>query len=455
LDKTKDTPSQSVVGAVTENKAMLTFKSRQSGLVEGMQVTGPGLEDPNPTTQKGGTVILAIAQDEMSVTLSRLAEENHPLSDGKVYTIVKPQPLPSTPAILFDLDFSKDPIDPARAPTTFAKKVYLIMASMAQIPKNPDPKVKTPHVLELMNNVIGGNMGFIFDNNDQRFSDDGLAISAMIRDMIKSVLRGVTDFTKFSEYDNSNNRVWYPNPSAPRTGGLTFNAFNLDPFVWFVHVTLGFSGYGFSLDDDTADVGAGQATKLQLSIGGVEGLPNEKEWTIQAPYGTLSGSGDWDPNATQSFYLSITDATNTAPIVITSEKHGLANGEEVIIDQVQGNRAANGKFKVANVQKNTFELVDSRGNGKYTGGGRWTTGPLPFITDVDALNVYWRLKGDDRNAGFQGAILTGPGVQEKGSVRIVQLGNDQQGQLALNVKLRKADGTSLPKGRYKWTFSGK
>ena len=29
---------------------------------------------------------------------------------------------------------------------------------MAQIPKNPDPAVTAPHVLELMNNVIGGGL---------------------------------------------------------------------------------------------------------------------------------------------------------------------------------------------------------------------------------------------------------------------------------------------------------
>src|SRR5262245_10914118 len=60
-----------------------------------------------------------------------------------------------------------------------------------------------------------------------------------------------------------------------------------NPFVWFVHVKLGFSGYGFSLDDDTADVGAGGAPKLQLTVTGAGGLNNTNEWTIQAPYGPV------------------------------------------------------------------------------------------------------------------------------------------------------------------------
>lgn len=454
LTQTRSVPTQTVRGAVVADRATLTFNAPVDGLVEGMQVTGPGLDGANATQEKGGVVILVVAADKKSVVLSQLARENHPLSENRMYTFTKPQALPVTPASLFTFNFSKDPKESARVPLEFAKKVYQIMASMAQIPKNPDPAVKTPHVLELMNNVVGGNMGFIFDTNAQRFSADGLAISAMIRDMIKSVLRGVTDFTQFSEFDSNNKRIWYPDPSVPR-GGLTFNAFNLDPFVWFVHVKLGFSGYGFSLDDDTADVGAGEATQLQVAIGGVAGLPNTNEWTIQAVYGPVSGEGDWDSTKTVSFYEAITDASRTTPIVITSEKHGLANGEKVIIEQVGGNLAANGTWTVANATVNTFELLNSAGNGAYTSGGRWTRGPLPYISGVDSLNVYWKLKGDDRQAGFTGALITGPGVQTKGSVRIVQLGNDQLAILALNTNLTNADGTVLKNGRYQWTFSGK
>jgi len=470
LDNTSATPTQTIPGSVVKNSATLTFGPAQNGLIVGMQVTGAGLPNPDPGKLKGGVVILEIADDKKSVTLSQLASGNN---QQETYTFQKPQPLPSTPASVFTLNFSADPQDPSRVPLEFARKVYLVMASMAQIPKNPDPKVKTPHVLELMNNVIGGNMGFIFNTEAQRFSDSGLAISAVIRDMIKSVLRGVTDFTRFSEYVGTK-RIWYPDPAVPR-GGQTFNMFNLDPFVWFVHVGLGFSGYGFSLDDDTADVGAGEATRMLLTIGGsptgmkgpnsviIKTPENANEWSIQAPYGPVAGTGQWDPNARQSFYLAITGATNASPIVITSEKHSLVNGDKVFIDQVRGNTKANSAvnappFTVANVTKNTFELIGTTGNGTYGGGGRWTMGPLPFITftgsDIDGM--YWRVKGDDRNAGFQGAILSGPGVPEKGTVRVVQLGNDKTGQLALSKPLTKDDKvTPLPFGKsYKWTLSG-
>jgi len=452
--QTQGIPQQTVNGAVVTDSATLAFGTPVDGLIEGMQVTGPGLDSPDPAQGKGGVIILAIAADKRSVVLSQLARATHPIGENQAYTFVRPQALPETPASPFALNFSGDPPQPARVPLEFSKKVYQVMASMAQIPKDPNPDVRAPHVLQIMNNVIGGNMGFIFDTNARRFSQDGLAISARIRDMIKSLLRGVTDFGQFPEFDDGNRWIWYPDPSVP-SGGLEFNAFNLDPFVWFVHVTLGFSGYGFSLDDDTADVGAGEATQLLVTVGGVAGLPNTNEWTIQAVYGPVSGEGYWVSTNTVSFYGAITDARNAAPIVITSALHGLGEGERVTIDQVTGNTAANGTWTVANTTTNTFELVGSVGNGAYGGGGRWTRGPLPYISGVNPLNVYWRLKGDDRQAGFTGALVSGPGVPQKGAIRIVQLGNDQQGVLALNTNLVNADGTPLKDGKYRWTFSGK
>ena len=454
LNLTQDVPSQTVLGSVENNGATLRFAAPVTGLVEGMQVTGAGLDAANPSQEKGGVIVLSIAPNQRSVILSQLARADHPLSDGQQYTFQKPQPLPVTPTNLYTFDFSQDPVETGRDPSEFAKKVYLVMGSMAQIPKNPDPKVVTPHVLDLMNNVIGGNMGFIFDTNARRFAPEGLAISARIRDMIKSVLRGVTDFTRYPEFSTDNVLNWYPAPSVSR-GGLTFNAYNLDPFVWFVHVPLGFSGYGFSLDDDTADVGAGEATQLQVTIGGYGGLVNTNEWTIQAVYGPVTGPGNWDPAKTVSFYDVVTNASNASPIVITAPRHDLSNGETVYIDQVEGNTAANGKWTVANVTADTLELVGSSGNGNYTSGGRWSRGPLPFISGVDPLNVYWKLKGDDRQAGFTGALLSGPGVLKKGSVRIAQLGDNQLGILALNTYLTNSTGGLLPAGTYTWTFTGK
>ena len=163
----------------------------------------------------------------------------------------------------------------------FSQQVYLIMASMNQIghPNNDS-------VSKYMQDIVGANMGFIF-TNDAKKSFDAKMVTSMIRDMIKSVLRGVSDFTKYpDDRKDGKHVVWYPNPSLER-GEQRFNVFNLDPFVWFVHVKLGFSGYGFSVDDDTADVGAGGASQLQLTVTETGGLKNTIPWTIQAPYGPV------------------------------------------------------------------------------------------------------------------------------------------------------------------------
>lgn len=75
--------------------------------------------------------------------------------------------------------------------------------------------------------------------------------------------------------------------------------------------------------------------------------------------------------------VTITNATNATPIVISAAGHAYANGDHVVISGVGGNTAANGAFKAAscNIGAGTFALtkeVDSSnvaGNGAYTSGG--------------------------------------------------------------------------------------
>lgn len=82
---------------------------------------------------------------------------------------------------------------------------------------------------------------------------------------------------------------------------------------------------------------------------------------------------------------AITGATNATPIVVTSNGHGFANGDVVSVAYVAGNTAANGKWVIANVAANTFELVGSVGNGAYTSGG-FATNLMndDFLDDVAA-----------------------------------------------------------------------
>jgi hypothetical protein len=81
-----------------------------------------------------------------------------------------------------------------------------------------------------------------------------------------------------------------------------------------------------------------------------------------------------DFGATDVAVKAITGATNATPIVVTATAHGFANGDLVIVAQVGGNLAANGKWKIANVATNTFELTDPVTGANVVGSGAYTSG---------------------------------------------------------------------------------
>ena len=62
-----------------------------------------------------------------------------------------------------------------------------------------------------------------------------------VRDAVKSVLRGVP----YPYWSAENTPNWYPGYEDPK---------NLDPYAYFVHKKLNLGGYGFSLDDDQANI---------------------------------------------------------------------------------------------------------------------------------------------------------------------------------------------------------
>ncbi len=100
----------------------------------------------------------------------------------------------------------------------------------------------------------------------------------------------------------------------------------------------------------------------------------------------------------------VTGATNASPIVLTVNAHGYSNGQEVVVKDVLGNTNANGRWIVANQTVNTFELLNSLGNGAYAGGGEvasvveiampYATADLPllfFTQSADTLYICHRL----------------------------------------------------------------
>src|SRR5262249_38918972 len=183
-------------------------------------------------------------------------------------------------------------------PLGFAKDVYVVMKAFSTVPAKPDDK--HPVSVRVLLNAVGGNVAKLPNiaaiTNGLPPPPVFLASTTAFRDKIKSLLRGVNDYKT-----QSDQRLWYPDPSF-ETGGQKFNVFNLDPFVWFVHQRLGLSGYGFSLDDDVADVGADWATKLAVSIGGLNGLPNQVEWTTGAFYGPESTTATVNSNSPSQLF---------------------------------------------------------------------------------------------------------------------------------------------------------
>src|SRR5439155_325204 len=79
-----------------------------------------------------------------------------------------------------------------------------------------------------------------------------------------------------------------------------------------------------------------------------------------------TGGGQWFNLALNSGTGAVTAASNTTPIVITSNAHRLTTGQLVTITGVNGNTAANGTFTITVIDANNFSLNGSAGNGIYT-----------------------------------------------------------------------------------------
>jgi hypothetical protein len=115
---------------------------------------------------------------------------------------------------------------------------------------------------------------------------------------------------------------------------------------------------------------------LPVSVGGnipalleLSGVPANPDATPTfRVYGQSGfvGAGSGSLSAMQT--MTITGATNTSPIVITSNGHGLTTGTLVRISGVTGNTAANGLFLVTSLTANTFSIPVA-GNGAYVSGG--------------------------------------------------------------------------------------
>jgi hypothetical protein len=403
---------QSLLASTTKDSRLIKLSSAiaPGTLVPGMAVQGANIP--------AGATIMEVGSDGLSIYLSKVASA----------TTTAPESYSFTPPQMSAILGSNDPavgtlikftgLDPTTA-LAFAQNAYEVMTAMSTIA--PDGSTH-PLSVQLMFNVIGCNVGKL--KNIQGTGEDKDAISNDIRDMTKSLLRGVTDFATDVESDGH----WYPDPSVP-TGGQDFNVYNLDPFVWFVHKRLGLSGYGFSVDDDVADVGADLATKLSVGIAGLGNpgdafaLPQQAEWTFGAPYGPLTSTATVGADLKS---LSLSDSKVFWQLFPSDDSAGfvgaLVNGPGVQPGTRLSSRTETGNVFGLNcaLDKNAVQAGSSYTfsfYGPVSGFGQIASGNPSLITGFDPEVV------------AQLAVI-GPGVQVAG------LG------IAKGTKLLKVDSTN-------------
>lgn len=182
-------------------------------------------------------------------------------------------------------------------------------------------------------------------------------------------------------------------------------------------------------------VNNGNAVGIFRSDAGVDGIDNDGDTTTDEP--DENNFVAMDVPATLESPVAVTDASNTSPIVITSEFHGLNTGNRVEINGVIGNNAANGTFTITQIDDSTFSLDGSVGDGDYTSGGVWR--------QVSSLNP--RLK-----PGSQGATHLSV-VADPSNPFVVYVGGDRQDQLPNSIgandftgRLFRGDASIAPLG---------
>lgn len=151
---------------------------------------------------------------------------------------------------------------------------------------------------------------------------------------------------------------------------------------------------------------------------------------------------------------TITGATNANPIVVTSAGHGFANGDAVVISDVQGMGQLNGNvYTVAGSTTNTFQLTNTDGSnvdgtsfGAYVSGGN----ARKRVQTISGLSY---LEGQTLDVLGDGApqsqvVVTGGSVTLAQRAAVVQLGlhYNSDGQM-LRLDSGAANGTAVGKTR--------
>jgi hypothetical protein len=267
------------------NTGTVTISTASSaGLANGVQVTISGVMDQQTSSLAAinGKWTIAGVNTNAGVTTFQLVGSTgngHTLLGGK--WSASPGAGATAGTIPYTLNFTGAQ---AQADALqFSRTVYDVMQSMSLL-TGANPQTILSKSALLINEIIGGNVGDFTAYNDLFFKTGKTNRPTTLphdrthfelRDEIKSVLRGVYSFTAAPDQSK-----WYPDPAVGTPGAtldtsvaqnnpqaIDFGVKNLDPYVWFIHVVLKQSGYGFSLDDDVSNVGA-VSNSLEIAFGG-------------------------------------------------------------------------------------------------------------------------------------------------------------------------------------------
>lgn len=338
LPKIKHFPKVDLTATVsndTDNNGndprILTFSGTAPNLPLGTQVTVTANKSPQPLI----TIMKKVVKN--GVTYYYLSQPL-PSAGSQTLTFSKPRPISYVAQTQpIHINFEKDSAEMQRFARKFAATTYESLSVYSTAFNNGTIRIPMP--AWIVSQTIGGNVGYLPTANPINYVN----ISADARDLAKSALRGVPNFNNYPEKD------WYPAPSHG-TGNQTYNVFNLDPYVWWVHKELKLTGYGFSFDDDTADVNANGSTTLSIAVGGLDHLTNKDHFAASAPYGTVHCPATIDKNNTSIISLASKVVYNQ---VLADDK---ANG--VVGAFVSGQGIAKGTRLAATaiIDQNQFKL---------------------------------------------------------------------------------------------------
>ncbi len=163
---------------------------------------------------------------------------------------------------------------------------------------------------------------------------------------------------------------------------------------------------------------------------------------------TLAGKVLWEypDSSTSVITKTITNATNTSPIVISAASHGFSTDDAIEISGVLGNTAANGQWVITVIDAGSFSLDGSTGNAAYTSGGTATysesdylgyTYSIPNILRSNNSGNYIVLFGNGYNSKVGHAALFILDPADGSVIRKIDTG-------AANAGSPKCNGLSTP-----------